>query len=210
VSKTDQNEQVTIKAPNFGRATFKIRGTAPLVLNAFPQKAREMMREKQAAGSVAKGKKERAAKDFDACYEQAKHISREGWCGVPASAFRCACISACRLVAFKMTLAKLSVFIEADGFDVLDGTPLVKITHGEPHKVEHAVRNETGVADIRARPMWDEGWGCSVRCRWDADQFTVGDVTNLLMRAGMQVGIGEGRPDSKNSSGMGWGLFELA
>jgi hypothetical protein len=27
---------------------------------------------------------------------------------------------------------------------------------------------------------------------------------------GMQVGIGEGQPDSKNSAGMGWGLFELA
>jgi len=31
----------------------------------------------------------------------------------------------------------------------------------------------------------------------------------LLARVGMQVGIGEGRPDSKNSAGMGWGLFEV-
>jgi len=34
-------------------------------------------------------------------------------------------------------------------------------------------------------------------------------VTNLLSRVGMQVGIGEGRPFSKNSAGMGWGTFEL-
>ena len=46
--------------------------------------------------------------------------------------------------------------------------------------------------------------------RWDADQFTLDDVTNLLSRVGLQVGIGEGRPDSKNSAGMGWGLFEIA
>jgi hypothetical protein len=26
---------------------------------------------------------------------------------------------------------------------------------------------------------------------------------------GRQVGIGEGRPDSRNSCGMGWGLFEI-
>ncbi len=200
---------VTIKAPQFETAKFKIRGVVPLVMNAFPAKAREMMRAKQAAGSTAKGKKERAAKDFDECYEQAKHVSREGWCGIPASAFRCACISACRLVNFKMTLAKLSVFVEADGFDRLDGTPLVKITKGEPQYVEHAVRNETGVADIRARPMWAEGWEAVVKIRWDAEQFTLADMCNLLSRVGMQVGIGEGRPDSKNSAGMGWGQFEI-
>jgi len=26
---------------------------------------------------------------------------------------------------------------------------------------------------------------------------------------GLQVGIGEGRPDSKNSAGMGWGMFTI-
>ena len=48
-----------------------------------------------------------------------------------------------------------------------------------------------------------------MRVRFDADQFTLTDVANLLMRVGMQVGIGEGRPFSKNSNGMGWGLFDL-
>jgi hypothetical protein len=42
------------------------------------------------------------------------------------------------------------------------------------------------------------------------DQFTPEDVANLMARVGMQVGIGEGRPDSKNSAGMGWGLFKIA
>jgi hypothetical protein len=45
---------------------------------------------------------------------------------------------------------------------------------------------------------------------YDADQFTLEDVSNLLARAGMQVGIGEGRPDSKMSAGMGWGTFRIA
>ena len=34
--------------------------------------------------------------------------------------------------------------------------------------------------------------------------------TNLIARAGMQVGICEGRPDSSNSTGMGWGTFEIS
>jgi len=44
---------------------------------------------------------------------------------------------------------------------------------------------------------------------FDADQFTVQDVTNLMQRVGMQVGIGEGRPDSRDSAGLGWGTFCL-
>jgi hypothetical protein len=57
--------------------------------------------------------------------------------------------------------------------------------------------------------MWRPGWEAKVRIRFDGDQFTLTDVTNLLMRVGLQVGIGEGRPDSKMSTGMGWGMFEV-
>jgi hypothetical protein len=105
-----------------------------------------------------------------------------------------------------MTRAKLSIFIEADGVS-RDGTPLVRI-YGEPEMHTGHVRNETGVVDIRARPMWRE-WSLKLRVRYDAEQFTVTDVANLIMRAGMQVGVGEGRPDSKKSTGMGWGTFTI-
>lgn len=200
---------VAIKAPNFRTAIFPIVGTAPYVQNRFAAKALEQMKAKHEAGSQGQTKRQRQPKDFRALYEGAKHVSAEGWCGIPAPAFRAAMISACRTVSFKMTHAKLSVFVEADGFDKVDGTPLVKITKGQPHQVEHFVRNETGVADIRPRPQWREGWEAQVRVRWDLDQFSIDDVTNLLARAGMQVGIGEGRPDSRNSAGMGWGLFAV-
>jgi hypothetical protein len=52
-------------------------------------------------------------------------------------------------------------------------------------------------------------WSAHVKIRWDADQFSLEDVTNLLARVGAQVGICEGRPDSRNSPGQGWGLFEV-
>ena len=64
--------------------------------------------------------------------------------------------------------------------------------------------------DLRARPMWDSGWSATVRVTFDLDQFSLQDVGNLMMRVGRQVGIGEGRPDSRNSAGMGWGLFDIA
>lgn len=202
-------KKLTIEPPKFLTAEVCIVGISPYVQNKFSAKAREKMRQAQEAGSTGRKGTKREAKDFKAAYEAAIHRSSDGWHGIPAPAFRNACIDACRMCGFKMTHAKLSVFAEADGFDADDGTPLVRITKGKPEYSELAVRNESGVCDLRPRPMWREGWEATVRIRFDADQFTLEDVTNLLMRAGLQVGIGEGRPSSPNSKGMGWGMFSL-
>lgn len=206
---TNDAGTVTIAAPNLPVLAIPIVGVAPMVQNKFSKKAREQMRATQAAGSTAKTKRKRDPKDFDTCYEEAKHVSEDGWLGIPAPAFRAAMISACRVAGFTMTRAKLSIVVLADGFDSDDGTPLVRITKGKPFKHEAMVRVANGTPDIRARPMWREGWEATVRVRYDAEQFTELDVINLMLRAGMQVGIGEGRPDSKGTSSMGWGLFEI-
>lgn len=208
-SKESTPEVSTISAPKFGVVRFTIRGTAPYVSNKFSAEMKEQMRVKQEAGSTAKGKKPREAKNFAEKAKQTLHVSTDGWAGMPASSFRQGLISACRLVNFKMTLAKLSISVEADGFDKEDATPMVKFTRGEPHYCEHYVRLATGVADIAPRMMWDVGWEAVVRVRYDQDQFTARDVANLFSRVGLQVGIGAGRPDSKTSAGMGWGTFEL-
>jgi hypothetical protein len=203
------SRRVVVPPANLQVAVFRIRGNAPLVINAFSQKARQEIHDKQAAGSVAKKGKKRDKKDFKECFEQARHRTKAGWDGVPASAFRTALVSACRTVGFKMTLAKLSLFCVADGFDEVSHDPLVKITKGKPQYFEAAVRNATGVVDLRARPLWEPGWEAKVTLEFDADQFALEDVTNLLVRVGKQVGLGEGRPDSKNSCGMGWGTFDV-
>ena len=198
-------EVVAISPPKFGRIEFSIQGAAPYMQARFSKKA-EIMR-KMAEGTTAKGKKSREARDYDQDMESAIHFSEEGWPGIPASAFRMAMISACRLVNFKMTLAKLSVFVEADGFDKEDGTPLIRI-EGRYERSDMPVRNATGVIDVRSRPLW-RNWSAKVCIRFDGDQFTATDVTNLMQRVGLQVGIGEGRPDSKQSAGLGFGLFEI-
>jgi len=198
---------VAIAPPNFQTAVFRIVGTSPLVMNKFSHKAREQMKTKQQAGGQAKKGKAREAKDFDACFQGARHLSTEGWDGIPAATFRKAMIGACRLVDFKMTLARIGFFVEADGFDSDEGTGLVKLLADQPRKLELTVRNETGVADVRIRPQWMQ-WEAALRIRFDADLFSLEDITNLLARAGAQCGICEGRPSS-DSGGMGWGLFEI-
>lgn len=202
-----QTESVVIKAPEFRSAVYEIVGTSPYVQLRFSEKAKGLMRAKMESGQRGKTGKAREPRDFEADFQGAMYRAADGWNGIPAPAFRNGMISACRIVNFKMTLAKLSIFVEADGFDAIDGTPLCKI-EGSPEPYESLVRNATGVADIRVRAMWRD-WSAKIAVRWDADQFNINDITNLLSRVGMQVGVGEGRPDSKASAGLGFGLFNL-
>lgn len=207
--KETAEREVLISPPNFKIASFTILGDAPYVQNAFSQKAKEQIKATQMGGRQSKSKKNREPKDFEECYRQSMHVSKEGWYGMPAAGFRAAMVSACRLVGYKMTIAKMAVFIVADGFDKNDGTPLVRITKGEPHYCEHHKRLESGVVDLGARAMWDEGWEAELRIKFDEDLFSLQDVANLLSRVGAQVGVGEGRPDSRKSTGMGWGTFSV-
>jgi hypothetical protein len=176
-------------------------------MNKFSALNRKAMMDKQEAGSRAKKGSLRQPKNFDAIFQSAMHRMTDGSFGLPAPGLRNAMISACRVVGFAMTRAKLSVFVEADGVDADDGTPLVKVI-GTPVRRDVAVRLADGTTDIIARPFFEK-WSARVRVVWDADQFSGSDVINLLSRAGLQVGICSGRHDSKSSTGMGWGCFRV-
>lgn len=197
---------ISIPKANIQVLPLVIEGTSPYVQNRFWNK-KDMM-DKQAAGSTAQSKKKRDPKDFDKLYENATYRATDGSYGMPASAFRNACVSACRLVGFKMTHAKLAIFVQADTYDE-DGTPLVKITKGKPKMHVGPARNANGSIDLRARPMWSPGWQARVLVEFDADVFTPTDVANLFDRVGKQVGVGEGRHDSRESCGLGWGTFRI-
>lgn len=199
---------VQIKAPDLRIATFTITGIAPLVIHRFSAKIKQQLKRKMEEGKSAASKKNREAKNSDDSFNEARYTAKEGWDGFHASAIRNALISSCRLVGYKMTLAKLSLFVVEDGRDAVEPQiPLVRII-GKPQKQEDMARVETGQVYVTTRACYFP-WSAEVRIRFDHDQFSLQDVTNLLMRVGLQVGIGEGRPDSKNSAGMGWGLFEL-
>ena len=198
---------VTIPAPKFETAVFNITGTAPYMMHKFGKKARTMMEEKQRAGSTSKKGAKREPRDFECDYEEAQYRLVDGRPGIPAAAFRKAMISACRVCGFQMTRAKLGLLrIIEDGRDT-EANQLVAIT-GTPTYDLRPMPNDNGGMDLRVRARFDE-WACTVRVEYDADMFTLTDVANLLMRAGAQVGVGDGRPDSSKGSGCGWGTFRI-
>jgi hypothetical protein len=203
--ETQIEEMIVISPPKIHTIVFKIKGTAPLMTHRFSKKM-EMM-QAQIEGKQSSKKKVHKEKNPEQDMNDASYIHEKGWFGVPASSFRAGLISACRLANFKMTIAKLSLFIIADGHDKVDGVPIIKI-NGKREMSIMTVRNATGVADVRVRPIWKE-WEMSIKVNYDRTQFSETDVYNLFMRVGMQVGIGEGRPDSKQSAGLGYGTFEI-
>jgi len=199
-----------IEAPNIVQIIVPIKGTAPLVQHKFSEKARKMMEDiVTTAANAKKSRSAREPRNFEEDFKGAQHISEEGWNGIPCAAFRAAMIDACRAANVVMTRAKMSVFVLQDGIDKSEGTPLVKIYSPKPPEQHHGlVRLENGAADVRIRPMWRE-WSAKIKIEFDADMITSQSVINLLDRAGRQVGVGEGRPFSKNSCGQGWGTFQV-
>lgn len=206
--KNTKEVLLSVPAPNFQVLEIPIIGTSPYCQSAFAGRPVEEMKESQLAGSTGKSKKKREPKDFERRYKDCTHRADAGWAGIPASAFRTAMVSACRVCGVVMTRAKLAVFPIEDGYDANSGDPLIRISP-EPTMKISPLRNDNGSMDLRARPYWEPGWKALVRIKFDADVMRAVDVVNLMFRVGQQVGIGEGRHDSKKCCGIGWGCFKL-
>lgn len=213
-SKEPTTDNVVIEPLRQAVMTIPIVGESPLKILRFSQKSKDTVRQTQEAGSQAKSKKKRDPKNFEELYEQAKYLCTQEidgkkvtWLGLNASGIRNGAIEACRVSGFVMTKAKMTIFCEADGFDDIDGTPLVRI-YGEPKMSVDPVRNASGVIDLRPRVQFLT-WRMKLRIRFDESQFSPSDVVNLIIRVGQQNGLGEGRPNGSNGNGTGNGIFRI-
>lgn len=208
---TKQKVRIEITPPNFKVLPIRIEGTAPLMTHKFSEKMRKQIEDKQTAKDATSKKRE--PKDYAAEYNAARYIAKKngtagGWDGIPAGAIRAAMIAACRKVeGLAMTQAKGAFFIKAQGHDITDGTPLIRI-EGKPEHDTRPVRLESGVADMRNRPRYDD-WAADLDVEYDADMVSEKDVASLLARAGAQVGLCELRPQGPNSYGGDFGTFRV-
>jgi len=202
---------VKINAPNFKRIPILIENIEPYVQNRFPEISINEMMDKMKKGDVdGEGRKKRAPKDFNLYYRQSLHITKQGWYGIPAAGIRTGLIDACRVLNLKMRFMQLAFFVEADGFDMNTGQPLVKIIKGEPEMFTCPAANANGSTDIRARGRFMPGAQALVRLCYDADMVDdVQTAVNLMANCCMRIGFGAGRPFSQKSRGCGWGRFKI-
>lgn len=184
-----------IPRPQKQTIAVSIRGTSPLLVHAWGDKARKMMLDKQM--KRATGAKE--AKNPEQDVLDSLYVADEGWYGFPSSAFKAAMVGACRQVdGLPMTLAKRMCFVLDDGFSTKQGMGLVRI-YGDWQPHESMVRLESGVADIRFRAIFME-WTAVIRIEVNVGIISAEQMVNLLALAGDSEGVGEGRPSSPKSA----------
>jgi len=195
---TDPTKPDVVDIPNIAmrRVVIPIRGISPLVVHAWSEKAIRQMLDKQT--SAAKLKK--PPKDPNADFEAAKYKDPDGKDCLKPCFFKNAIVSAARFVdGVTMTAMKMSFFVKGDENDNL---PL-KFSKCEMHR--GMVRNESGVADIRFRPMY-HNWSTSIEIHYFANELTLSQVILLVRQSGLRVGLCEGRPEK---SSLNWGRFDV-
>lgn len=180
-------------------AVVNIKGTAPLIVHRWSEKARTMMLDAQQGRKSPK-----QLKDPVADYQSSMYKFENGTDGFPVMAFKSATVKGGgRLFgkAIRMTeLRQLLIFL-ADGVGT-DGTQLVAI-QGEATMREDMVRVGMGSADIRYRAEYRD-WTAQLRIEFVPSVIDLESVV-ALVDAGGTNGVGEWRPEKSGS----YGTFEV-
>lgn len=176
-----------------------IRGTAPLIVHRFDEKAKQMMLDKQQLKSTSKKKE---AKDPVECYELSMYRLPDGGHGFPAVGFKAAMVDSARLFnGVKMTELRAALRVVGEGPD-----QLVRISSPTPRMREDTVRVGMGTADLRYRAEYYP-WEAMLTIDYIPSILSMESVWSIVDAAGIG-GIGEWRP-SRAKTGI-FGTFEVA
>lgn len=178
--------------------TLTVKGTAPLIVHNWSEKAKAEMLAKQMGKKAPK-----EFKDPQAQYESSLYRLPDGTPGFPVVAFKSATVGGARY--FKgVTQVQLrqGLLFHGEGPD-----HLVRI-NGVPVMREDMVRVGSGLnktADIRYRAMFPE-WTANLVISYLPSQITLESVVALVDAGGMG-GVGEWRPERANTGT--YGTYEV-
>lgn len=173
---------------NIQTVAFTVKGTSPLIVHRFSEKARKMILNKQ-MGKASAG---REKKDPQEDYRESLYLLPDGRPGFPAIGFKCAMVTACTSLGKSITKV-----MARQAFHVVG--ELLKV-EGEHRMREDMVRLGGTTADVRFRAEFPE-WSCEVPVRFNANVLTTEQLANLLNTAGFAVGVGEWRPERDGQYG---------
>lgn len=177
---------INIKPIQQKRMTVRIVGTSPMQQHQWDEKAKRMMREKQAG----KKSKEREVRDPQAEFEAATYRTAKGKYGFPGMALKRAIIAAAHKdLGIEKTMVRKALFLHID-----DPGGIIEMDCKPPRMREDMMRVGMGSVDLRYRPEFEQ-WAATVDIEFDCELLTEQDVITLIDRAGFGVGIGEGRPE---------------
>lgn len=188
-------KEITIPALNIKHMTIRVVGDSPLVMHKWSEKAKRMIKDKQAKRSP----KAREVRDPEQEYINSMHYignPKDKVYGFPSVGFKLATVAACRNVeGIPMTLARGAFHVMGEYVEI----------HGEPTMREDMVRVTSGSADIRYRGEFKDWWA-DVPIRFNADVLSPEQIITLFNIAGFACGIGEMRP---GVNGFPYGMFHV-
>lgn len=188
---------ITLKPIARRKMTFGIRGTSPLIMHQWSEKAKREMRDKQQEGKKTKTREKRVPAEEA---KAATYTTKSGEIGIPGMAFKSALVTAAHKdIGVEKTLVRKALFLVSD-----DPNKVLPITGSAPVVREDMVRVGMGSADLRYRPEFAE-WSCQIELEVDSELLQRDDVLALVDRAGFGVGICEWRPEK----GGEFGRFEI-
>lgn len=188
------------------RHTLYLVGNAPLIVHAFPEKARKAMIDKQM--KTAKGGRD--ARDPEAEFEASRYRLPDGRDGFPAVAFKGAAVTACTALADVTKVAARQAFrvdgVQMNSRGVIEGssvrTALVPLIAHEPLMREDVVRlsGPSRSAEMRYRPEYSI-WGVELGIVLNPQVVSIGQLATMFQAAGHGVGVGDYRPERDGDCG---------
>lgn len=188
---------IELKPINLADITIGIRGTSPIIMHAWSEKAKASLRLTAAERRKVKKTKRDPKGESDA----AEYRTADGKPGLPAMAVKSALISvAHKDIGLEKTLLRKSLYIVCD-----DPNGVIPFTNKPKRRVrEDMVRVGAGATDLRYRPEFT-GWEADIVLRINYDALNENDLVNLMNLAGFGSGLGEWRPEK----GGDMGRFEI-
>lgn len=186
----------------------RIRGLSPYVPHRFGVSAQVQIEDIYREGSRRGTRKNRPEFTPEQEAEAGVYRLPGGGYGIPALAFRRAIVDAAPLRGYVKKRLAGAVDVIGEELDEETKMPLVRLeSPREP--VTFASRVVVmGRAALRYRKCFTE-WGATFRVQVDPEVLDKKGLVELLEAAGNNIGVGDGRPGSPNSPGVGWGRFAV-
>lgn len=192
-----QDTGIAIAPIEVQRLYIPIVGTAPLIVHAWSQKARQMMLDNMQGRRVPK-----EPKNPEAEFQASMYHLDDGSHGFPTVSFKSATVEASRLFGKNVSKVglKQSLFFRGEHSKSANQS-LVRLVTPEPEMREDVCRVGMGGTDLRYRAMYPEGWEATLEVIYVRSALTQESVVSLVQAGGTTVGVGEWRPAKSGDFG---------
>ncbi len=196
VSKT-KVKAITIKAIKVAQITVPIKGKTPLLMDKFPDEAKNDILAKQSGVSKANKKKIRDTKEE---VLSAIHTDSKGNVAFPSFGFKKGMMESTSFVGDKFFSKKLV----SGSVKIIANDSLIPIKFKKQDILEHSVGCNT-----KFNPQFHD-WSCELKIQYDENNISAQDIITLLNYAGFYCGVGSWRPKSGGGGSGEFGMYEVS